>query len=165
MGRRVLVLGCVFVYSLAVGVDYGGTFRVRLLGVFYVLVDKWCFCVVLILDSLMWAIYIVMTEWLITSQQTFVLWIHIILTSLIFTNCNDNPDESTNDAGAVFMRDREHEAFLGRAMNFIRKLLKNQMGLQHRLLGRIKSNYQWSNLVEWFEFSASLATQSIRNWQ
>ena len=63
------------------------------------------------------------------------------------------------------MRDKEHEAFLGRAMNFIRKLLKNQMGLQHRLLGRIKSNYQWSNLVEWLEFSASLATQSIRNWQ
>ena len=42
------------------------------------------------------------------------------------------------------MRDKEHEAFLGRAMNFIRKLLKNQMGLQHRLLGRIKSNYQLS---------------------
>ena len=80
---------------------------------------------------------------------------------------------------SLFSSDKEREAFLGRVMSGIRKLLKNQTGLQHqdnyhqfcRLLGRIKANYQLSELVktegylEWLELADSFTTQSIRNWQ
>jgi exportin-7 len=80
---------------------------------------------------------------------------------------------------SLFTCDKEREAFLGRVMGGIRELLKNQTGLQHqdnyhqfcRLLGRIKANYQLSELVktegylEWLELAASFTTQSIRNWQ
>ncbi|KAL7459902.1 hypothetical protein ACHAWC_011697 [Mediolabrus comicus] len=80
---------------------------------------------------------------------------------------------------SLFPSDKEREAFLGRIMAGIRELLKNQTGLQHqdnyhqfcRLLGRLKANYQLSELVktegylEWLELAASFTTQSIRNWQ
>jgi exportin-7 len=80
---------------------------------------------------------------------------------------------------SLFPSDKEREAFLGRVMAGIRELLKNQTGLQHqdnyhqfcRLLGRLKANYQLSELVktegylEWLELAASFTTQSIRNWQ
>eukprot|EP00580_Thalassiosira_gravida_P016865 CAMPEP_0201660514 /NCGR_PEP_ID=MMETSP0494-20130426/3148_1 /ASSEMBLY_ACC=CAM_ASM_000839 /TAXON_ID=420259 /ORGANISM="Thalassiosira gravida, Strain GMp14c1" /LENGTH=1109 /DNA_ID=CAMNT_0048138419 /DNA_START=380 /DNA_END=3709 /DNA_ORIENTATION=+ len=80
---------------------------------------------------------------------------------------------------SLFPSDKEREAFLGRVMTGIRELLKNQTGLQHqdnyhqfcRLLGRLKANYQLSELVktegylEWLELAASFTTQSIRNWQ
>mmetsp|Transcript_45192 Transcript_45192/g.94800 ORF Transcript_45192/g.94800 Transcript_45192/m.94800 type:complete len:1112 (+) Transcript_45192:332-3667(+) len=80
---------------------------------------------------------------------------------------------------SLFPSDKEREAFLGRVMSGIRELLKNQTGLQHqdnyhqfcRLLGRLKANYQLSELVktegylEWLELAASFTTQSIRNWQ
>mmetsp|Transcript_42128 Transcript_42128/g.76004 ORF Transcript_42128/g.76004 Transcript_42128/m.76004 type:complete len:1110 (+) Transcript_42128:281-3610(+) len=80
---------------------------------------------------------------------------------------------------SLFPSDKEREAFLGRVMTGIRELLKNQTGLQHqdnyhqfcRLLGRLKANYQLSELVktegylEWLELAANFTTQSIRNWQ
>lgn len=80
---------------------------------------------------------------------------------------------------SLFPSDKEREAFLGRIMAGIRELLKNQTGLQHqdnyhqfcRLLGRLKANYQLSELVktegylDWLELAASFTTQSIRNWQ
>lgn len=80
---------------------------------------------------------------------------------------------------SLFLSDRDREAFLGRVIGGIRDLLKNQTGLQHqenyhqfcRLLGRLKANYQLSELVktegymEWLELAASFTAQSIRNWQ
>jgi len=80
---------------------------------------------------------------------------------------------------SLFPSDKEREAFLGRVIGGIRELLKNQTGLQHqdnyhqfcRLLGRLKANYQLSELVktegylEWLDLAASFTTQSIRNWQ
>ncbi|KAL9190238.1 hypothetical protein ACHAXT_007449 [Thalassiosira profunda] len=80
---------------------------------------------------------------------------------------------------SLFPSDKEREAFLGRVMTGIRELLKNQTGLQHqdnyhqfcRLLGRLKANYQLSELVktegylEWLELAANFTTQSMRNWQ
>jgi len=80
---------------------------------------------------------------------------------------------------SLFPSDKEREAFLGRIMAGIRELLKNQTGLQHqdnyhqfcRLLGRLKANYQLSELVktegylDWLDLAASFTTQSIRNWQ
>jgi len=80
---------------------------------------------------------------------------------------------------SLFPSDKEREAFLGRIMAGIRELLKNQTGLQHqdnyhqfcRLLGRLKANYQLSELVktegylDWLNLAASFTTQSIRNWQ
>ena len=80
---------------------------------------------------------------------------------------------------SLFTSDKEREAFLGRVMTGIRELLKNQTGLQHqenyhqfcRLLGRLKANYQLSELVktegylEWLELAASFTTQSVQNWQ
>ena len=80
---------------------------------------------------------------------------------------------------SLFPSDKEREAFLGRVIGGIRELLKNQTGLQHqdnyhqfcRLLGRLKANYQLSELVktegylEWLELAARFTTQSIRNWQ
>lgn len=80
---------------------------------------------------------------------------------------------------SLFPSDKEREAFLGRVMTGIRELLKNQTGLQHqdnyhqfcRLLGRLKANYQLSELVktegylEWLKLAASFTTQSIQNWQ
>ncbi|KAL3796830.1 hypothetical protein ACHAW5_002516 [Stephanodiscus triporus] len=80
---------------------------------------------------------------------------------------------------SLFPSDKDREAFLGRVMTGIRELLKNQTGLQHqdnyhqfcRLLGRLKANYQLSELVktegylEWLKLAASFTTQSIQNWQ
>lgn len=80
---------------------------------------------------------------------------------------------------SLFPTDKDRSAFLGRLINGIRELLKNQTGLGHqdnyhqfcRLLGRLKANYQLSELVkaegymEWLELAASFTVQSIRNWQ
>jgi exportin-7 len=80
---------------------------------------------------------------------------------------------------SLFPTDRDRAEFLSRLVNGIRELLKNQTGLQHqdnyhqfcRLLGRLKANYQLSELVkttgyiEWLELAASFTVQSIRNWQ
>jgi len=80
---------------------------------------------------------------------------------------------------SLFPTDKDRAAFLGLLINGIRELLKNQTGLAHqenyhqfcRLLGRLKANYQLSELVktdgylEWLELAASFTVQSIRNWQ
>jgi exportin-7 len=80
---------------------------------------------------------------------------------------------------SLFPTDKDRAAFLGRLVDGIRELLKNQTGLQHqdnyhqfcRLLGRLKANYQLSELVktegylEWLELAANFTVQSIRNWQ
>jgi exportin-7 len=80
---------------------------------------------------------------------------------------------------SLFPTDKDRGAFLGRFIAHIRELLSNQTGLQHqdnyhqfcRLLGRLKANYQLSELVktegylEWLDLAASFTVQSIRNWQ
>jgi exportin-7 len=80
---------------------------------------------------------------------------------------------------SLFPTDKDRGEFLGRFISHIRELLKNQTGLQHqdnyhqfcRLLGRLKANYQLSELVktegylEWLDLAASFTVQSIRNWQ
>eukprot|EP00542_Grammatophora_oceanica_P008574 CAMPEP_0194056758 /NCGR_PEP_ID=MMETSP0009_2-20130614/61147_1 /TAXON_ID=210454 /ORGANISM="Grammatophora oceanica, Strain CCMP 410" /LENGTH=141 /DNA_ID=CAMNT_0038706247 /DNA_START=211 /DNA_END=633 /DNA_ORIENTATION=- len=57
---------------------------------------------------------------------------------------------------SLFPTDKDRAAFLGRLIRGIRELLKNQTGLGHqdnyhqfcRLLGRLKANYQLSELVK-----------------
>ena len=80
---------------------------------------------------------------------------------------------------SLFPTDKDRAEFLGRLMTGIRELLKNQTGLQHqdnyhqfcRLLGRLKANYQLSELVkaegylEWLDLCSSFTVQSIRNWE
>eukprot|EP00934_Nitzschia_sp_Nitz4_P008361 Nitzschia sp. Nitz4//scaffold85_size83877//26190//29710//NITZ4_005223-RA/size83877-augustus-gene-0.148-mRNA-1//1//CDS//3329559119//8351//frame0 len=80
---------------------------------------------------------------------------------------------------SLFPTEKDRAAFLGRLINGIREMLSKQTGLQHqdnyhqfcRLLGRLKANYQLSELVkaegymEWLELAASFTVQSIRNWQ
>eukprot|EP00531_Pseudo-nitzschia_arenysensis_P017265 CAMPEP_0116122248 /NCGR_PEP_ID=MMETSP0329-20121206/4115_1 /TAXON_ID=697910 /ORGANISM="Pseudo-nitzschia arenysensis, Strain B593" /LENGTH=1117 /DNA_ID=CAMNT_0003616087 /DNA_START=353 /DNA_END=3702 /DNA_ORIENTATION=+ len=80
---------------------------------------------------------------------------------------------------SLFPTDKDRAAFLGRLITGIREMLSKQTGLQHqdnyhqfcRLLGRLKANYQLSELVktdgymEWLELAASFTIQSIRNWQ
>lgn len=80
---------------------------------------------------------------------------------------------------SLFPTDKDRAAFLGRLITGIREMLSKQTGLQHqdnyhqfcRLLGRLKANYQLSELVkadgymEWLELAASFTLQSIRNWQ
>ncbi len=80
---------------------------------------------------------------------------------------------------SLFPTDKDRAAFLGRLITGIREMLSKQTGLQHqdnyhqfcRLLGRLKANYQLSELVktdgymEWLELAASFTVQSIRNWQ
>lgn len=80
---------------------------------------------------------------------------------------------------SLFPTDKDRAAFLGRLMSGIREMLTKETGLQHqnnyhqfcRLLGRLKANYQLSELVkaegylEFLELAASFTVQSIRNWQ
>jgi len=80
---------------------------------------------------------------------------------------------------SLFPTDKDRAAFLGRLITGIREMLSKQTGLQHqdnyhqfcRLLGRLKANYQLSELVkaegymEWLELAASFTVQSITNWQ
>ena len=80
---------------------------------------------------------------------------------------------------SLFPTDKDRAAFLSRLINGIRELLSKRQGLQHqdnyhqfcRLLGRLKSNYQLSELVktegylEWLELAASFTVQSIQNWE
>jgi exportin-7 len=80
---------------------------------------------------------------------------------------------------SLFPTDKDRAAFLGRLINGIREMLSKRTGLQHqdnyhqfcRLLGRLKANYQLSELVkaegylEWLELAASFTVQSIQNWQ
>mmetsp|Transcript_10850 Transcript_10850/g.16184 ORF Transcript_10850/g.16184 Transcript_10850/m.16184 type:complete len:1123 (-) Transcript_10850:312-3680(-) len=80
---------------------------------------------------------------------------------------------------SVFPSDKERTAFLGRVIAGIRDLLSSQTGLQHqdnyhqfcRLLGRLKANYQLSELVkvdgytDWLELAMSFTVTSMENWQ
>ena len=80
---------------------------------------------------------------------------------------------------SLFPSDKDRGAFLARLITGIRELLAAQTGLQHqdnyhqfcRLLGRLKANYQLSELVktdgymEWLELASNFTVQSIRNWQ
>lgn len=80
---------------------------------------------------------------------------------------------------SLFPTDKDRAAFLGRLINGIREMLAKRTGLQHqdnyhqfcRLLGRLKANYQLSELVkadgylEWLELAASFTVQSVQNWQ
>jgi exportin-7 len=80
---------------------------------------------------------------------------------------------------SLFPTDKDRAAFLGRLIVGIREMLSKRTGLQHqdnyhqfcRLLGRLKANYQLSELVkadgylEWLELAASFTVQSIQNWQ
>ena len=80
---------------------------------------------------------------------------------------------------SLFPTDKDRAAFLGRLMAGIREMLVKETGLQHqenyhqfcRLLGRLKANYQLSELVkadgylEFLELAANFTVQSIRNWQ
>ncbi|GMI06261.1 hypothetical protein TrVE_jg13515 [Triparma verrucosa] len=80
---------------------------------------------------------------------------------------------------SLFPTDKDRAAFLGRLLNGITILLRNQTGLEHsenyhqfcRLLGRLKANYQLSELVkatgytEWLSLASSFTVQSMQNWQ
>lgn len=80
---------------------------------------------------------------------------------------------------SLFPTDKDRAAFLGRLITGIREMLSKRTGLHHqdnyhqfcRLLGRLKANYQLSELVkadgylEWLELAASFTVQSIQNWQ
>lgn len=80
---------------------------------------------------------------------------------------------------SLFPTDKDRAAFLSRLINGIREMLSKRTGLHHqdnyhqfcRLLGRLKANYQLSELVktegylEWLDLAASFTVQSIQNWQ
>jgi exportin-7 len=80
---------------------------------------------------------------------------------------------------SLFPTDKDRAAFLGRLINGIREMLQGRTGLHHqdnyhqfcRLLGRLKANYQLSELVkadgylEWLELAAAFTVQSVQNWQ
>ena len=80
---------------------------------------------------------------------------------------------------SLFPTDKDRAVFLGRLMSGIRELLSKETGLQHqdnyhefcRLLGRLKANYQLSELVkaegylEWLKLASRFTVQSITNWQ
>jgi len=108
---------------------------------------------------------------------------------LFYFYANTEPPQSSKAMEAIillssvrrslFPSDKERAAFLGRLINGIREMLSKRTGLQHqdnyhqfcRLLGRLKANYQLSELVkaegymEWLELAASFTVQSIQNWQ
>ena len=80
---------------------------------------------------------------------------------------------------SLFPTDKERSLFLARVISGIREMLTNQTGLQHqdnyhqfcRLLGRLKANYQLSELVkidgyiDWLELAKSFTVTSMENWQ
>ncbi|EEC50702.1 predicted protein [Phaeodactylum tricornutum CCAP 1055/1] len=80
---------------------------------------------------------------------------------------------------SLFPTDKDRAVFLGRLITGIREMMSNRTGLQHqdnyhqfcRLLGRLKANYQLSELVkadgylEWLELAATFTVQSVQNWQ
>lgn len=80
---------------------------------------------------------------------------------------------------SLFSSEVERIAFLGRMIRGTRDILSAQLGLQHhenyhefcRLLGRLKTNYQLSELVglevypEWTSLVADFTIQSLKSWQ
>ena len=108
---------------------------------------------------------------------------------LFYFYANTEPPQSSKAMEAIillssvrrslFPTDKDRAAFLGRLITGIREMLQQRTGLQHqdnyhqfcRLLGRLKANYQLSELVkadgylDWLELAASFTVQSIQNWQ
>ena len=80
---------------------------------------------------------------------------------------------------SVFVREEDRTNFLSELMNSILMILKSKQGLSHeqnyhafcRLLGRIKNNFQLTELLQanqWTEFSKEITAftvQSFQNWQ
>uniref|UniRef100_A0A6U5ELX6 Importin N-terminal domain-containing protein n=1 Tax=Corethron hystrix TaxID=216773 RepID=A0A6U5ELX6_9STRA len=80
---------------------------------------------------------------------------------------------------SLFPSDKDRAAFLEIIMRSIREIMASRAGLQHqqnyhqfcRLLGRIKANYQLSELVkaegyiEWLGLASSFTVTSMENWQ
>ena len=80
---------------------------------------------------------------------------------------------------SLFSSETERVAFLARLVSGTRDILAAQVGLQHhnnyhefcRLLGRLKTNYQLSELVgleaypEWINLVASFTVDSLNSWQ
>ena len=80
---------------------------------------------------------------------------------------------------SVFLKEEDRSIFLSQLMNSILIILKTKQGLSHeenyhafcRLLGRIKNNFQLTELLQaqqWSEFSKEITdftVQSFQNWQ
>ncbi|KAL4457497.1 hypothetical protein ABPG75_012362 [Micractinium tetrahymenae] len=80
---------------------------------------------------------------------------------------------------SLFSSETERSNFLSRLVNGTRDLLRQQSGLAHhanyhefcRLLGRLKANYQLSELVglesykEWIQLVADFTISSLNSWQ
>lgn len=80
---------------------------------------------------------------------------------------------------SLFSSEAERVAFLSRLVSGSRDILRSQQGLQHhanyhefcRLLGRLKTNYQLSELVgleaypEWINLVATFTVESLNSWQ
>lgn len=79
---------------------------------------------------------------------------------------------------SLFSSETERVAFLSRLVGATRDILREQVGLQHhanyhefcRLLGRLKTNYQLSELVglssytEWVQLVADFTVSSLNSW-
>ncbi|CAM9531901.1 unnamed protein product, partial [Laminaria digitata] len=80
---------------------------------------------------------------------------------------------------SLFSKETDRGAYLQQLMNFIRDILQTNHGLHHpdnyhqfcRQLGRLKANYQLSELVrvegylEWVELAADFTVRSLKEWQ
>lgn len=80
---------------------------------------------------------------------------------------------------SLFAKEEDRSRFLQLLMDFLREVLGNQIGLQHqenyhefcRQLGRLKANYQLSEMVrvegyiEWVELAADFTVKSFEQWQ
>ncbi|CAM9433151.1 unnamed protein product, partial [Chrysoparadoxa australica] len=80
---------------------------------------------------------------------------------------------------SLFAKESDRAAYLQQLMNFLRDVLQTQRGLQHqenyhefcRQLGRLKANYQLSELlrvegfIEWVELAANFVVKAFQNWQ
>ncbi|CAM9898423.1 unnamed protein product, partial [Ectocarpus sp. 6 AP-2014] len=80
---------------------------------------------------------------------------------------------------SLFSKETDRGAYLQQLMNFIREILQTNQGLHHpdnyhqfcRQLGRLKANYQLSELVrvegylEWVELAADFTVRSLKEWQ
>ncbi|CAM9433954.1 unnamed protein product [Ascophyllum nodosum] len=80
---------------------------------------------------------------------------------------------------SLFPKETDRAAYLQQLMNFIREILQTNTGLHHqdnyhqfcRQLGRLKANYQLSELVrvdgyiEWVGLAADFTVRSLKEWQ
>jgi len=111
------------------------------------------------------------------------------MTLLLFFYRNTEPPRSSRAMEALillssvrrslFRSDKERSVFLGQMMGAVRDILSTQQGLSFRenyhefcrLLGRLKSNYQLSELVrtesylQWLDLAANFSITSFEQWQ